>query len=272
MTELQQSLSKCRIEGNTLYLPDIKEGPLPNYPEVRKTLLNAGAKYKRNAFIFPGDARPYIDKLMNGTTVNLKKEMQFFETPDALANYLVELAEIEDGMLVLEPSAGHGNIIAAIYRAFPRIMKNQNDKPCICVDYCELSDLNQSVLSKKINDNGPAWSSRTSFMASDFLKLHANERYERIIANPPFAKNQDIDHIYEMYKACAPGGRIVAIASTHWQRGTNKKETEFRQWLGHLHLGGNHHLIPLDRDSFKQSGANVESVIIIIDKPTTNHK
>lgn len=261
MSQLAESLLKCKVDGNVLYLPDIKEGPLPNYADVRKALLNAGATYKRNTFVFPSDAQPFIDRLTGGESVNIKKEFQFFATPYLLANRLVNLAEIKNGMSVLEPSAGQGAIIEAIYKAFPHYMKSQNDKPGVTVDYYELMDINREILSKKIRAS-ERWSSSTSCMGDDFLAANPTFQYDRVIANPPFSKNQDIDHIRHMYNFCKAGGTIVSIASTHWKRSNNKKEKLFREWLDNI----DSRTEDIEAGEFKESGTLVSSIIIIINK------
>ncbi len=249
MTPLQESLSKCRIEGNTLFLPDIKEGPLANYNEVRTSLLNAGAKYKRNTFVFPGDAQPYIDRLMGGEKVNIKKEFQFFGTPAKLADRLVALAQLKTRHMVLEPSAGQGAIIDAIKRV---------SHPIASVDYWELMPENRTILSEKYP--------LANMQGHDFLSKQENgrpsQKYDRIIANPPFSKNQDIDHIMKMWDCLADGGRIVTIASKHWQYSNNKKETAFREWIDKVGA----QVWDIDAGEFKESGTSIATVIIVINK------
>lgn len=248
MSQLAESLLKCKVEGNTLFLPDIQEGPLPNYADVRKALLNAGATYKRNAFVFPSDAQPFIDRLTGGESVNIKKEFQFFATPAKLADRLVELAELNehDGRgfgSILEPSAGQGAIVKAIHEATGYTS---------VVGY-ELMEENRQILKKM---------HAFHVIGEDFLQADESSKYDYIIANPPFSKNQDIDHIRKMYAVCEDGGRIVTIASKHWQFAKNKKETQFRAWLEDLGA----EIIDLDNGEFKESGTMVSCCIIIIDK------
>lgn len=248
MSGLADSLLKCKVEGNTLFLPDIKEGPLPNYADVRKALLNAGATYKRNTFIFPSDAQPFIDRLTGGESVNIKKEFQFFATPPALAQRLVELAELNehDGRgfgSILEPSAGQGAIVKAIHEATGYTS---------VIGY-ELMEENRRIL-KKVH--------ALHVIGEDFLQADESSKYDYIIANPPFSKNQDIDHIRKMYAVCEDGGRIVTVASKHWQYSNNKKEKQFREWLYDVDA----RIIDLDAGEFKESGTSIAACIIIINK------
>lgn len=244
MTELQESLSKCKISGNVLSLPPISEGTLENYAEVRTALLNAGAKYKRNTFVFPNEAQPYIDRLMGGDKVNIKKEFQFFATPYILADKLVELADIKNDDIILEPSAGQGAIIKAIHRVAPKAR----------VQWCELMDINQNVLFQNYD--------KQTFIQPDFLGIKTKNFFTKIIANPPFSNNQDVDHIKKMYECLADDGRIVSIASNSWMAGSSKKKKEFKDWLNDV--GATIEDIP--RGAFKESGTTVGGCIIIIDK------
>lgn len=243
MNTLQESLSKCTIAGNVLHLP--KE-QLSNYNELRTALLKAGAQYKKNTFVFPNEARPYVDKLMGGEVVNLKKEFQFFATPKKIADEMAAFAMVgfdANSMTILEPSAGQGSLIKAC-------LEHHSD---ISFDCCELMDINRSIL-EKIDG--------CCIIAEDFLKVGRFGYYDRIIANPPFAKNQDIDHIRLMFKHLKEGGRIVTIASIHWQFASGKKETEFKAWLDEIGAVVEN----LDAGDFKESGTNVKTCMIIIDK------
>ncbi len=246
MTQLQESLSKCKVDGNVLHLPPISEGMLTNYNEVRTALLNAGAKYKRNTFVFPNDAKPYIDRLLGGDKVNIKKEFQFFGTPASLADELVRRADIKTTHKVLEPSAGQGSIVDAIVRVVPTLG----------VDCCELMDINQNVLSKHSN---------VHFICDDFLKIPEQYKgyYDRIVANPPFNKNQDIDHINKMFECLKSGGRLVSIASKSWKIGGQKKQVAFREWLDKFGAD----VEEIENGAFKESGTSVGGFIITIDKP-----
>lgn len=261
MSELIESLKKFKVIGNVVHLPPISDGPLHNYADVRKALLKAGATYKRNTFVFKSDAQPFMDRLTGGESVNIKKEFQFFPTPDDIADWMVELAEIKEGYCVLEPSAGQGAIIDAIYRAFPRSMSGPNDRPCVTVDYCELMEENRQVLSEK-NKLSSRWYGSTSWQGDDYLATDIPFEYERIIANPPFNKNQDIDHIRKMFEDLKVGGRLVSVASKHWQMSSNRKEKSFKQWL----IDNKAEIHDIESGRFKKSGTMISCCVIVINK------
>lgn len=245
MSELIKSLKRCSVSGNVVSLPPITSDPLPNYADVRKALINAGGKYKNNTFLFPNAAQPYMDKLLVGQSVNIKKEFQFFATSPELADELVRLAEFEKTHTVLEPSAGDGAIVNAIYRY---------DKNMI-VHCWELMDANREIIKTLPN---------AYLCGEDFLEAGTSPLFfDRIIANPPFTKNQDIDHIYKMFELLKPGGRIVTITSTHWIHASGKKEMAFNQWL----KTHNAEIINMPAGAFKKSGTNVATTILIINRP-----
>lgn len=242
MTPLQESISKCTINGNIVNLPFEQ---LTNYADLRKAFLNAGAKYKNNTFIFPSEAEPYINRLMGGESVNIKKEFQFYGTPDNLADKLVRNADINDSdLLILEPSAGQGAIIKALHRIFPGRK----------IQWCELMPINQTVLF--------ALQDKQTFIQPNFLEYTGDAKFNKIIANPPFNKNQDIDHILKMWDCLADNGRIVTIASKHWQNSKNKKETAFREFLNVV----NAVVTEIPTGEFSESGTKIATCKIIIDK------
>ncbi len=242
----EQILSGCTIDGMIVRLP-VGQLDRKLYMEVANKLNLIGGTWKGGkiqGFVFREDPIELLQQITNGEKRNLKKEYQFFATPDELADKLVEMAEIKEHYVILEPSAGQGSIIKAIQRKCPEMI----------VDYFELMEINRSFL-QKINF--------THFIGEDFLKYPGEHYgYDRIIANPPFAKNQDIDHIYRMWEMLNIGGRLVTIASCHWEFSNGKKETTFRQWLTRVNAEIRH----IPPGAFKESGTLIKSRIVIINK------
>lgn len=257
MNTKQEVLQNCTVEGNLVKLPGVQlERKL--YLDVAKALELIGGKWKGGkvgAFVFPHDPAELLEQIANGDNRNLKKEYQFFETPAELADELAELLQIprvinfsnQTAMKfrILEPSAGQGALVKALLR-----IESYRQ-----IDCCELMPTNQTFLSK-INE--------VNLIGDDFLKLgdEYNNYYDRIIANPPFSNNQDIDHVKKMYECLKPGGRMVTITSKHWELSCNRKETDFRDWLEEVDA----EVYEIENGSFKSSGTMVGGYIVIIEK------
>ena len=243
----EEVLQACTVEGNVVKLPSVQlDRKL--YQDTAKALQLIGGKWvggKVFGFVFPSDPTELLEQVAKGDKRNLKKEFQFFGTSDKEADQLVYLAKMQSSHKVLEPSAGQGALIKAIHREFPKMV----------VDYCELMDINRIFPNKLEN---------VHYVGDDFLTLHerSDVRYDRIIANPPFSNNQDIEHVRAMYRLLKPNGRLVAITSRHWEMSNNRKETEFRAWF-EKHSGDRYEI---ESGAFKESGTSVATFIIVIVK------
>lgn len=250
-TEAQEVLKQCTVNGNIVKLPD---GQLDRklYAEVKHALELIGGKWKGGktyGFVFQQNPTELLEQIANGEKKNLKKEYQFFATPSELAARMVEMAELgesEDQGYgdILEPSAGQGAIVKAIHEATER---------AVTVHCYELMDINRGILEKMPG---------VKLIGDDFMKAASVVQYDRIIANPPFTKNQDIDHIRLMYNLLKPGGVMASLSSISWTFGSIKKQVEFREWLDEV--GAYTEEIP--ENTFRESGTSIKTMLIKINK------
>lgn len=247
----EEVLQNCTVNGQIISLPP-KQLSKELYNEVKQALNLIGGTWKGGkiqGFEFPQDPTELLQQIATGEKRNLKKEFQFFGSSDKLSDYLVELADIQEGNTIAEPEAGQGAIVKAILRQYPTAK----------IEGYELMEVNQLFLKDIPN---------FSLLGSDFLQAPDTKKWDRIIANPPFNKNQDIDHIYKMWNCCEPNGIIVSMASKHWQHSSNKKETGFKNWLDEI----NAEIIEVPAGEFKASGTNIATCIIVINKIVTQPK
>lgn len=244
MTTKEEVLQKCTVDGLVVKLPDFQlERKL--YQDVAKALELIGGKWKGGkvfGFIFQTDPTDLLDQIANGEKRNLKKEFQFFGTPLELAIVLTAHADLKSTDKILEPSAGQGAIIKAINKATSSIP-----------DCYELMEVNRIILKK----SGLSF----NLIGDDFLQ-HTGKMYDKIIANPPFAKNQDIDHLLKMYDHLKVRGRLVCITSNSWANGSQKKQVEFRAWLDKVDAK----VYDIEAGAFKESGTMVGGKIVVIYK------
>lgn len=168
----------------------------------------------------------------------------FFPTPPALAQRLVQEAGIEPGMKVLEPSAGKGDLADLARRA-------GGD-----VDVVELSTTLVPILEAKGH----------RVVGRDFEAFAAPEGgYDRIVMNPPFSNGLDADHVRRAYDMLKPGGRLVAITGEGIHFRQDQKAKDFRAWLAER--GGRAEKLPDGsfKSAFRPTG--VATRLVVIDKP-----
>lgn len=233
-------LDACRVEGNILYLPD-QQLDRKTYTEVNKCLDSIGGKWNRKAkgHVFEEDPTELLENLiLTGEVTDVKKEFQYFPTPKEIALQLIDMADIKPGDMLLEPSAGQG----AIADYFPK------DNPYLLV---ELNEANAKVLENK----------GFNVLVGDFLNCGFDKAHI-IIMNPPFSKQQDVDHILHAYELLKAGGTLVSIVSESPFFRENKKSVEFRKFLE----DNNAEVIELPEGAFKESGTMVKTRIVKINK------
>ncbi|HVB33751.1 MAG TPA: class I SAM-dependent methyltransferase [Patescibacteria group bacterium] len=239
-------LDQCVVDGNQVVLPSIQlDRKL--YLDINKVLETIGGKWNRKAkaHVFTEDPKELFDSvLLTGETVDAKKEYQFFPTPKDLARRMIEEADLyrddpKELMGVLEPSAGDGAIADEV-----------DGSRCL-FRCCELNP----KMAKVLEDKG------YSVFAGDFLTLEDNT-IQRIVMNPPFSKQQDIDHIRHAYDILQSGGILVSIVSESPFFRENTKSVDFREWLDSVHA----YIEELPEGTFKESGTMVRARLIKIFK------
>lgn len=170
---------------------------------------------------------------------------QLFPTPPPLAARMVREAEIDAGSVVLEPSAGTGNLLRAIRSAAP-------EAEVVAVE------LNPSLAGKLREDGG--W----RVVCDDFLTVEPpTPRPDRIVMNPPFANGEDVRHILRAWEILRPGGRLVALCAA------GPRQIKALSELADQH-GGTFEILP--DGQFEEQGTSVRVALLSVDKaPELSH-
>lgn len=183
------------------------------------------------------DHAEVLCKLQGGQKINAQKETQFFATPQPIAQSLCEAAGPIRGLRVLEPSAGDG--------AIADIAKEMGAAEIVTIE-------SYNVNAIKLRSKG------YSPIEKDFLQVKPDDigQFDVIVANPPFSKNQDIDHVMHMLHFLKPGGSLSVIMSTAWLDGLQKKHQEFIDCIA------THGVTPINikAGAFSESGTSVATV------------
>ncbi|HBP4970288.1 TPA: DUF3560 domain-containing protein [Pseudomonas aeruginosa] len=174
------------------------------------------------------------DQLKTG--VRVVSAPQLFPTPAPLARRMVELAELEEGQDVLEPSFGTQSLLRAIRTHGPAcnvtgVEINRAlalEQPIVCAD---------------------------RVICGDFLACDELGQFDRILMNPPFANAQDVAHITRALSLLKPGGRLVAICAN------GPRQAEALRPLVEAHGGEWESLPP---ETFSDSGTQVHTALITL--------
>lgn len=146
-----------------------------------------GVRQKLGYYQFDYDPKRVLNEVIASGCIPDHKSHQFYPTPSGLAEIAVGHADLRDGMTSLEPSAGQGGIADHMHVG-----------ETVCV---EVSDLHCKIL----NEKGHRW------IAGDFLSIDMQDRFDRIVMNPPFSDGRwqaNVEHAAGMLADC---GVLVAI-------------------------------------------------------------
>jgi Domain of unknown function (DUF4942) len=185
----------------------------------------------------------------------------FFPTPPEAAKALHWAADIHRYksrpiLRILEPSAGSGNL------ARPIVTDEINDRGHTMFNHVDCVEY-QPSLANALRDEGiygRVWD-------YDFLAMSPKETglYDRVIMNPPFDLERDIDHVMHAWKFLKDDGILVAIMSAGTEFRETRKAIAFRDHLARY----NGAIEELPPGSFAESGTHVNTIIVKIRKDGT---
>lgn len=233
-------LDRAIVSGSTLTLTGQLDRKL--YERTAKAIEAAGGKWSRKAkaHVFDGDAAAAIEPIiLTGEIVSAKQELGAFYTPPKVARLVIALANLGPGLSVLEPSAGRGALAAPAHLAGCR------------VDCVEIDPRSVAILCSTPYD---------CVVEADFLAQRPEPLYDRVVMNPPFARQDDIRHVMHAFRFLKPGGRLVAVMSSSVRFRTDRLTTEFRSFVEASPHGAISDNLP--EGSFKESGTAVNACIV----------
>lgn len=218
------------------------------YTRVNKVLEAIGGKwsrkYKRHIFA-EGNASELINHVITFGEVTTPEDVGFFPTPEKLAHWLVELADVEEGDRVLEPSAGTGRIVQALRAAGASVwICERNEK--MRVGFCR----------DKATHGGHV------YHVDDFLDVDlTSQRFHKVVMNPPFCgvgRGDHLDHVAHALRMLRDGGTLVSVLPASIRFREDRRHREFRDLIAE-HDGK---IDDLPDGSFKESGTMVRTCVV----------
>lgn len=194
-----------------------------------------------------GEVLPDVDVHTNKkrSSTDVSKDLQYYPTPKAAIQHLLNDVHISKDDRVLEPSCGCGRLMDAV-------------KPlCKSIDGIEY-DQGRANLSRNKGH---------SVTVGNFLEVEPSEDYDVVVMNPPFYGKHYIKHIEAAIKWLKPEGVLVSILPStarydhklitkDWAE-SNKVVLPFSEWRD-LPVG-----------SFSESGTNINTSILKLRKQSS---
>ncbi|MGS2811536.1 hypothetical protein [Nocardia sp. MW-W600-9] len=249
---VREILDQSRIEGNRLLLP--KRLSSAEYKKVNKVVEAMGGRWSRRdqAHVFAGDPGEVIAAaLANGRTPVTDRQVldAYFATPDPVARRMVagegsDIARLEVGAHVLEPSAGDGALVRAVLEANPHVRVT-------------------AVEPDPERAAGIGGDPRVTVVVATFeqFAMTAVPMFSAVVMNPPFALPDRptvwMDHLYAAWDLLLEGGQLLAIAPGNYVFRTERKFRAMREFIAEH---GDHEELPAD--AFATSGTKVNTVLL----------
>ncbi len=199
------------------------------------------------------------DPLANPKT-SLAKNYGFFPTPpDAITHAFRDFSLLrrsgDPQLRILEPSAGTGNLARACIRPVTRDDAGYDwreyDRRHI-VDCIEVQPALADALRESRMFN--------NVLTADFLQVAPRPTYDRVVMNPPFDRERDIDHVMHALKFLKPGGHLLAIMSAGTEVRSTKKSEAFRELMNSM--GATWRDLPAG--SFASVGTHVNTGVLTV--------
>ncbi|MEU6365724.1 class I SAM-dependent methyltransferase [Streptomyces sp. NPDC046931] len=235
---------RVETDGQRLVLTGPRMDP-KLYQRVNEVLEAVGGRWTSNAgaHLFPVDAAVAIAPVLaSGTVVTLREKRQsaqYFPTPKPVVERLLDLARIEPGMAVLEPSAGSGAIASAAAARGATM------------DCIERDPGYAAVLAEQ--------GYVRALTVADFLSVPPQPVYDRVVMNPPFTKGADMAHVEHALRFLKPDGLLASVMSwtvTQQSRATAKFRALVETRGGTAEAVG--------EKAFAESGTDVPTVLVTI--------
>lgn len=224
----------------------------------------------------PEEREPEKDTGLHDPKTTPAKRYGFFPTPETAAEIVIAAVPLyrkseEPALRILEPSAGTGNLARLCRTSYEAMFRNYSgyglamfeerhprsewryDHQIDCVEI-------QPELARLLAAEG----AYRKVYGCDFLALSPETTglYDRIVMNPPFDRERDIDHVMHALKFLDAGGVLVAVMSAGTEFRQTRKSIAFRELMRSM----NAHIMDLPDGSFSSVGTNCNTLLLKVEK------
>ncbi|MBS4016805.1 MAG: DUF4942 domain-containing protein [Dechloromonas sp.] len=186
----------------------------------------------------------------------------FYPTPEDVAKRVVAAAGLLQNaksprLRILEPSAGTGNLALRCIMRF-----NPEDFGYNAERYREEYRWDNQVdcieIQPHLADQLRAEGIYNRVTCADFLQVRPDPIYDRVVMNPPFDRERDIDHVMHALRFLKDDGCLVAIMSAGTEFRETRKSIAFRSLMAKMNAVWE----DLPPGSFAEVGTYVNTLIM----------
>lgn len=232
-----------KIDGKQVKLPEGDERIVPDRGVTVRKYQNGNAHIifeqatlldiNRALAEYYGDVLPDVSEekpTERKESTAVAKDLQYYPTPVAVVNRVIDNILLRKGERVLEPSCGCGRFMDALRDAGAEVVG------------CEVDPTRAAICEAKGH----------RVLRANFLDTLPTPIYDHVVMNPPFYGKHYAKHIQHALKFLKPGGILTSILPSTARYDHGLVDGDWRD----LPVG-----------SFSESGTNINTTVLTIRKP-----
>lgn len=166
----------------------LKDDVLKGFSQVMQYIGGVPSPMRNSlSWVFSYDPKEVLHEIARNGCLPEQVSHQYYATHEELAREVVDLAGVQEGEAVLEPSAGIGGLADFL---------PLDQTTCV-----EISDVHAAVLRAKGFDTHQ----------KDFLRWNPGRKFQKVVMNPPFSNGRAAEHLRHAAGMLADSGRLVAV-------------------------------------------------------------
>lgn len=205
LDSLNDIIERTRRSNSCLFMPNLRKESLD---KVKEIIQLVDGRFVDNYLTFSYNPSSVLMEIKMKGYIPERKSHQFYPTEESLAELCISMIRLEKWDRILEPSAGNGSLVDQIPQWFSR-------SRITCLD---ISKTQCSVLKEK----------GYNAECLDFMKYSNENKFSKIIMNPPFTKNQAKDHVEKALEHLDDSGKLIAIVPSSLRDKVNYDESLYK--------------------------------------------
>jgi len=249
LDSIEAALNSAIISNNQISFPiDISRGIYTKVKSMLEDIRGTWKGGKASCFNFEFNPSDIVESYLSGGVWPKKNPYALFPTPQTVIDYILAYTDADpirfsgyEKVSILEPSAGRGDLIDAVVKAFTDA-GIEVDVTC-----CELDPINIAILKDK----------GYCVVEGDFMQCENLGKFDLCIMNPPFQGNKYIKHINHAQAMLKQYGSLVAVAPLSLFSTSTKVALNLKEQVSAINLGDLTDVF--DGDTFKDT--DIETIV-----------